>query len=184
MRHRKANRKFFKSSATNNSNTSTYSSPKAKFKYSLIAAIIFVATGILAAITWTPSGPNTTESVKKNIRTEQPLEKAFDIKFNMNQTEVEKIMGRPAKKEITTEFEEWHYCRTGEKIDEFIAIRFKKQRVTSMENYIVSSSHVSDLTGDCMLFIKWGTYGESRPNKIFPPGTLRPNNRAASAPIS
>lgn len=122
--------------------------------------------------------------------TQQNLEKSLDVANNMATEDVRKIMGAPVKREITKSVEEWHYCRTGEVVDEYVAIEFYEGKVTKLSHYTVSALDLvyhhtatpnAELTsfmeyGDCKLFIRWGTYGEKTPNKKIQP---TPKNGAA-----
>jgi hypothetical protein len=109
--------------------------------------------------------------------TGQDLDKAVQLKAGIKAEDVEKLMGSPIKKEFVGENEEWHYCRTGNSIDEYVAIRLSKGVVTELEHYSVSYLDTifrNTLTppkelvtviglGDCKNTVRWGTYGQKVP---------------------
>ncbi len=114
-----------------------------------------------------------------SVYTQQDIDKAFQIKYGMSFEDVQEIVGIPVKKEILGSVEEWHYCRTGNDIDEYVAIKFNDGKVSELEQYTVSyldiifhhtSTPSEELIkasglGDCKLTIRWGSYGEKTPNK-------------------
>lgn len=116
--------------------------------------------------------------VDLNDYTQNDLKQSINIENDMSFEEVLKIMGKPALKEISGDFEEYHYCSTGKVVDEYISIKLQNGKVLSMSYYVVNALDVAfnhtptpsdkmlDLTnfGDCKLTIRWGTYGKRTPN--------------------
>jgi len=110
--------------------------------------------------------------------TQQNLSISVDLTNEMDSSEVRKIMGKPIIKEILGREEEWHYCRTNEYVDEYIAIKFEDNKLTTLSHYTVSAldivyTHTDTPNpalasfmrgGSCEKFIRWGTYGEAIPN--------------------
>lgn len=92
-------------------------------------------------------------------------------------------MGAPALKEIRGEIEEFHYCKTGHLVDEYISIKASQGKLVDMSYYVVNwldvafhhtptpNEHLIEIggMGDCKLTIRWGTYGENAPNKTKQP---------------
>jgi hypothetical protein len=76
----------------------------------------------------------------------------------MKQSKVLKILGEPIKSEFTKDFEEWHYCTTGQNVDQFIALFFHKNKLVATTNYTTDASDGGP--GDCSIFIKRGDYRE------------------------
>jgi outer membrane protein assembly factor BamE (lipoprotein component of BamABCDE complex) len=114
--------------------------------------------------------------------TQQEIDKAAKIRPGMSADEIVKIMGEPVKREFVGGKEEWHYCRTGESVDEYVAIRLEEGGVSEMEQYTVTyldilfhhtltpSEEVIAATGlgDCKLKVRWGTYGQKVPQRWIP----------------
>ncbi len=123
------------------------------------------------------------EPVDLSEYTQQNIDKAFDVKSGMSYDEVLNIIGIPVKKEILGPNEEWHYCRTGEEVDEYIAVNFSDGKVSELKQYTVSYLDIifhytsspseglikASSMGDCKLTIKWGTYEKKQSNKIQSP---------------
>ncbi|MDY4378343.1 hypothetical protein SOV92_10980 [Pectobacterium brasiliense] len=121
-----------------------------------------------------------------SIYTQQDIDKAFGVKSGMSFDEVKDILGIPVKKEISGDVEEWHYCRTGSDVDEYVAIKFESGKVYILEQYTVSYldiifHHTSTPSaetikasgmGDCKLTIRWGSYGEKKPNQKTQPTSV------------
>ena len=78
----------------------------------------------------------------------------------MSKSEVEQIMGSPAKSDFSGKVEEWHYCRTGTTSDEFIALFFYEGELLEKLNHTVALSDTRGATGSCEKFIKMGNYRE------------------------
>jgi hypothetical protein len=78
----------------------------------------------------------------------------------MSQTDVLSIMGQPAKNEFGGGIVEWHYCRTGQLADEFVALFFYENKLIDSRNYTVTLSDTGGATGSCDLFVKMGNYQE------------------------
>jgi hypothetical protein len=109
--------------------------------------------------------------------TQQELDKSLTFSAGLKSDDVKKVMGDPIKKEFVGGKEEWHYCRTGELVDEYLALRFSEGILTEMEQYTVSaldvvyhhtptpSSELADLISavDCRFTVRWGSYGQRMP---------------------
>lgn len=109
--------------------------------------------------------------------TQQELDKALTFSAGLKSDDVEKVMGEPIKKEFVGGKEEWHYCRTGELVDEYLALRFSEGILTEMEQYTVSaldivyhhtptpSKELADLVSavDCRFTVRWGSYRQRMP---------------------
>lgn len=123
--------------------------------------------------------PDEPELVDLSIHTQNDLSKAFEVKQGVNSTELFTLMGKPAVREFDKVKEEWHYCKTGHLIDEYVVIELKDDKVVSSKTYTVSWLDVvyyytqtptealieAGGMGDCKLTVKWGTYAQSVPNK-------------------
>ena len=128
----------------------------------LIAVLLFILTEeeTVPAPVKKPFNPS--------VYTQQDLDRSIEIKAEMNTEEVLSIMGSPVKKELTGSTEEWHYCRTGEVVDEYVSIEFNESKVSNLSIYTVDALDVvfrhtdtptAELTsflasGDCKLFIR------------------------------
>lgn len=123
--------------------------------------------------------PEDVPPVDVKVYTEQDLSKSVEISPKMTMKEVISVMGKPAIKEISNSSEEWHYCKTGDQVDEYVVISFTDKMVSKLSNYTVSwldivFKHTQTPTeevikmspmGDCKLTTRWGTYGVNQPNK-------------------
>ena len=78
----------------------------------------------------------------------------------MTKSEVEEIMGAPAKSDFKRDVEEWHYCRTGSTADEFLALFFYDGKLIEKLNYTVTLADTRGAYGSCEKFIKMGNYRE------------------------
>lgn len=83
----------------------------------------------------------------------------------MTKSEVEEIMGIPAKSDFKLNVEEWHYCKTGFDSDEFLALFFYNDKLIEKLNYTVTIADTRGAYGSCSKFIKMGNYRE--PDKII-----------------
>lgn len=142
------------------------------------------ALNIVLAIALIWSLASDTEPPPKPLSsyTQQDLDKAADIKAGMKADDLLKLMGAPIKKEFINGKEEWHYCRTGEAVDEYVAIRLDEGSVTELEQYTVTfidilfhhtSAPSKELIaatgfGDCKLKVRWGSYGQKSPQRWVP----------------
>lgn len=68
----------------------------------------------------------------------QPIENAFQLSSGMTKQNVISIMGNPAKNEFDLGVEEWHYCKTGVGVDEFVTVYFNDGLVIAMKPYSVT----------------------------------------------
>lgn len=128
---------------------------------------------LILLITWSTSEEDV--PLDLSIYTQQDLSKAIDVSEGMAPEAVSKIMGRPIKKELAFGSETWHYCATGSRIDEYVAVRFAEGVVVQIQPYVVSYLDVvfkhtespSDALveasglGDCRLTVGMGNYGSS-----------------------
>lgn len=96
---------------------------------------------------------------------QQDLNASHQLSPGMSKTEVEQIMGSPAKSDFSGKVEEWHYCRTGTTSDEFIALFFYEGELLEKLNYTVTLSDTRGATGSCEKFIKMGNYRE--PDRVI-----------------
>ena len=92
--------------------------------------------------------------------TRQTLENSFQLSPGMKKSDVLSVMGTPVKSEFYKGIEEWHYCRTGIRIDEFVAVYFEAETVIAMKPYAVTLDEADGVTGSCELFVKKGSYRE------------------------
>ncbi len=76
----------------------------------------------------------------------------------MTKQEVESIMGAPIKSDFSKGVEEWHYCRTGQMSDEFLALYFHEGELVAKKNYTVTAADTHGVYGSCEKFIKRGSY--------------------------
>lgn len=111
--------------------------------------------------------------------TQNDLNKSINITTGMPTEEILKIMGVPALKEIRGDIEEFHYCKTGHLVDEYISIKTSQGKLVDMSYYVVNwldvafhhtptpNEHLLNIggMGDCKLTIRWGTYEKETPNK-------------------
>ena len=145
--------------------------PLSYYSYGLNVLLITIFIFILV--------PEDVPPVVAKIYTEQDLSKSIDISPKMTMKEVTSVMGKPAIKEISGTSEEWHYCKTGDQVDEYVVISFTDNVVLKLSNYTVSwfdiifkhtqtpSEELIKMSpvGDCKLTTRWGTYGVNQPNK-------------------
>lgn len=148
---------------------------KTNWSYTLNAVLALVVVSML----W----PEEETLVDLSKYTQNDLSKAIDIQPGMPIAEVLQIMGEPALKEIRGEVEEFHYCKTGHFVDEYISIEASEGKLVNMSYYVVNwldvafhhtstpNEHLLEIggMGDCKLTIRWGTYGEKSPNKSMQP---------------
>jgi outer membrane protein assembly factor BamE (lipoprotein component of BamABCDE complex) len=105
--------------------------------------------------------------------TKQDLTKGVQVSRGMTTDDVLRLLGSPVAKDIEKAGEEWHYCRTGTNVDEYLALSFEAGKVVRMNNYTVSwldwvfaytHTPTKELVevngfGDCKLGLRRGTYG-------------------------
>lgn len=91
---------------------------------------------------------------------QQNLSVSNKLNEGMTKSEVEEIMGAPVKSDFFKNIEEWHYCKTGMSVDEFIAVFFYEGKLIAKKNYSVTSADVNGAFGSCEKFIKLGNYKE------------------------
>ena len=91
----------------------------------------------------------------------QRLDNALLISPGMTKEKVIAIMGaKPVKTEFSGAVEEWHYCKTGRRADQFVAVFFTEGRAVAMRPYTVTLSDAKGATGSCEIFVKMGNYRE------------------------
>jgi hypothetical protein len=148
---------------------------KHNWSYTLNAFLALVVVSLL----W----PEEEALVDLSQYTQNDLSKATNMKSGMPTEEILKIMGVPVLKEIQGEIEEFHYCKTGHLVDEYISIKTSQGKLVNMSYYVVNwldvafhhtstpNEHLLDIggMGDCKLTVRWGTYGEKTINKSKQP---------------
>ncbi len=91
----------------------------------------------------------------------QRLDNSLLISPGMTKGQVLSVMGeKPVKTEFSGAVEEWHYCKTGNKADQFIAVFFSEGKTIAMRPYTVTLSDTKGATGSCEIFVKMGSYRE------------------------
>ncbi len=76
----------------------------------------------------------------------------------MTKVAIKRILGPPVMRDFYKNVDEWHYCKTGSRTDEFIALFFYKGKLIEKVNYLVTLSDVGVMRGSCKKFIKMGNY--------------------------
>ena len=93
--------------------------------------------------------------------TQQKLDNSMMISPGMTKQQVVNTMGaNPVKTEFDGSLEEWHYCNTGSKADEFVAVYFVDGTVIAMKPYTVTLRDANGATGSCEKFVKMGNFRE------------------------
>lgn len=146
-----------------------------KLKWALALSVF----GNLALATWLLATPTPSKAPPYHAEyTQHDLSKASRIIAGMKRIEVAALMGDPAVKEISGSTEEWHYCKTGSEVDEYIAVTFKGDSLSELQYYTVSwldlvFHYVKQPTeklieaggmGDCRLTVRWGTFNQKTPS--------------------
>ena len=90
----------------------------------------------------------------------QNLSTAAMLSPGMSKADAIKVMGSPVKTEFSRGVEEWHYCRTGMTVDQFLALFFHDGVLIESRNYTVTMGDAGGSTGSCENFIKMGNYRE------------------------
>ena len=91
---------------------------------------------------------------------QQNLSVSYKLHEGMTKQEAEAIMGAPVKSDFYKNVEEWHYCKTGQMADEFIALFFYEGKLIAKKNYTVTVADTRGVYGSCEKFIKMGNYRE------------------------
>lgn len=91
---------------------------------------------------------------------QQKLSVSYKLNEGMTKSEVEAIMGNPVKSDFYKNIEEWHYCKTGMSVDEFVALFFYEGKLIAKKNYSVTTADAGGAYGSCEKFIKMGNYRE------------------------
>ncbi len=145
-----------------------------------------IGLNVILLITILVVWPKNKPPVDLSKYTQQNLEKASLVQSGMPRADVQKVMGTPILREVDNSSEEWHYCKTGSSVDEYVAISFEADKVVMLTNYTVSwldmafhymkapTKEVIEAggLGDCKLTARWGSYGQETPSY--------PSNRAAN----
>ncbi|MDH4448554.1 MAG: hypothetical protein QE488_13025 [Acidovorax sp.] len=174
------------------------SSPRVtRWRLPLVVSVLLnlVLAVSLATVMWKPK-PIPVDLTKN---TQQDIQKAMTVLNGASAASVKELLGEPAVRETIGTREEWHYCRTGKNIDEYVAISFAGQKVEAVQYYNVSwldlafhyvkqpTERMIDVggMGDCRLTVRWGTYGQRTPSyptssparlrNVEPAGEVRPN---------
>ena len=90
-----------------------------------------------------------------------PFESVELLKVGMVTVTVEHLMGKPVDKDFSGNQSEWHYCKTGQQIDEFISIEFRDEKLHALQKYTVTLED-GGAVGPCELNLKRGTYSSAR----------------------
>jgi len=90
----------------------------------------------------------------------QNLKKADDLRPNLTEEEVTKIMGKPKKVDFYKNVVEYHYCRTGFESDQFVALFFIDGKLAEKRSYTVTIQDTKGVGGKCNRFIKMGNFRE------------------------
>lgn len=86
--------------------------------------------------------------------TSQPIQRIALLSPGMSKQEVTQVMGQPARVEFSGAKDAWHYCRTGDRADEFAVVLFMDGKVTGASNYLVTLADTGGATGDCSKFVR------------------------------
>jgi len=70
--------------------------------------------------------------------TQQDIQKAMTVSYGADVPTVKKLLGEPVVREVAGRREEWHFCKTGSRVDEYVAISFEDQKVVAVDYYNVS----------------------------------------------
>ena len=124
----------------------------------------------------TPSKPDAPPDLSKY--TQQDIQKAVKVTAGMPSQAVAALLGEPVVKEFSSSGEEWHYCKTGDSVDEYVAILFQNNNVIALQYYTLNSLDIAlhygeklkadafgrGGWGDCRLGVRWGTYNQRTPD--------------------
>lgn len=91
---------------------------------------------------------------------QQDLSRSLALSPGLSKQQVLQVMGTPVKTEFSRGVEEWHYCRTGTGVDQFLALFFQEGALIESKNYSVTIRDAGGATGSCENFIKMGNYRE------------------------
>jgi outer membrane protein assembly factor BamE (lipoprotein component of BamABCDE complex) len=141
-----------------------------------IAVSLIVNLILLIWLLFTPSKADSPPDLSKY--TQQDIQKAVKVAAGMPKQAVATLLGDPAVKEFSGSSEEWHYCKTGDSVDEYVAILFQDNSVTSLQYYTFNSLDIAlhygeqlkanvygrGGWGDCRLGVRWGTYNQKTPD--------------------
>ena len=90
----------------------------------------------------------------------QNLSVSYKLNEGMTKDQVLSIMGAPIKSDFYKNVDEWHYCSTGSRADEFMSLYFYEGKLIAKKNYTVTLVDTRGITGSCEKFIKMGNYQE------------------------
>lgn len=96
-------------------------------------------------------------SCTPTVYTKLDMTKALLLTPEMSKTEVIETMGQPVLSDFSQGVEEWHYCNTGKRGDEYVALWFHDGKLVEKLNYTVTATSGGGY-GDCKMFVKRGTY--------------------------
>lgn len=160
------------------SKNTTETPPKSSSKMLKWAVALSMLGNVILAI-WMVATPNPTKAPADLTKyTQHDLGKANRINADMKKSDVATLMGEPAIKEISGSSEEWHYCKTGTTVDEYVAVSFGGDNLIGLQHYTVSwldlafhyvkqpTEKLIDVggTGNCRLTVRWGTYNQKTPS--------------------
>lgn len=86
--------------------------------------------------------------------TQQNLEQVALLETGMSKEDVKRIMGNPIRTELDGNQSAWHYCKTGNRGDDFSVLVFKNSKLNKVKSYIVTIRDTDGATGDCKLFTR------------------------------
>lgn len=89
---------------------------------------------VLVLVLW----PGEPTPVDLSQYTQQDLAKTTEIEPGMSRQNVLAHLGPPIARVFESDFEEWHYCRTGNSVDEYAAVEIRNGKVVGLRRYTVS----------------------------------------------
>lgn len=89
------------------------------------------------------------------------IENSRLLNLGMTKQEVLETMNvTPVYNASSRSVDEWHYCKTGYGVDEFVAVYFKDKKLIAMQPYSVTLEDANGLYGSCDNFVSMGSYRE------------------------
>ena len=137
--------------------------------------VAWLLTRTLSVAVVAPQQPSPIDDAPNPNYTQQDIGRSVSVTAGMSMASVKELLGDPVVKEIAGGREEWHYCRTGKRVDEYVVITFSDQKVGELQYYTVhlldllshyaeqSAKNQIPLGGDCRLTVRWGTYSQRTP---------------------
>ena len=86
--------------------------------------------------------------------TQQDVEKIKKVSAGMDKAQLIEVMGEPVRTEFSADVEAWHYCRTGQVVDEFAVVILRAGKTIQARNYTVVVNSVSSEFEDCPKFVR------------------------------